>query len=80
MTQTIESQTIESQTIENQNAENMAIEDVVDTYLAMWNEADVDQRSELITTAWAETGHYSDPLLEAKGREELSAMVDGLQA
>jgi hypothetical protein len=56
------------------------VEEVVDTYLAMWNETDVDRRAELIATAWVEAGHYSDPLLEAKGRPELSTMVDGLQA
>jgi len=69
----------ETQTIESPATET-PVEAVVDTYLAMWNETDGDRRAELIATAWIEAGHYSDPLLEAKGRPELSTMVDGLQA
>ena len=67
-------QTAEAPTVER------TVEQVVDTYLAMWNETDGARRAELIAAAWVETGHYSDPLLEAKGRAELSTMVDGLQA
>ncbi len=69
-----ETQTAEAPTVER------TVEQVVDTYLAMWNETDGARRAELIAAAWVETGHYSDPLLEAKGRAELSTMVDGLQA
>jgi hypothetical protein len=47
----------------------------VDTYLAMWNEPDTARRAELIRTAWAEAGHYVDPLLEAEGHAALSEMV-----
>jgi len=53
------------------------IEPTVDTYLAMWNETDADRRAELIRTAWVDTGHYADPLLEAKGHDALSEMVAG---
>ncbi len=70
----------ETQTADAPTIEPPAVVDVLDTYLAMWNQTDVDQRAELIAAAWIEGGHYSDPLLEAKGRTELSAMVEGLQA
>lgn len=52
----------------------------VDTYLQMWNETDVAVRAERIRDAWIETGHYIDPLMEGKGHDGLSAMVDGVQA
>ncbi|HEY2814045.1 MAG TPA: hypothetical protein VGJ03_11325 [Acidimicrobiales bacterium] len=52
----------------------------VDTYLQMWNETDVDRRAERIRDAWIETGHYVDPLMEGKGHDGLSTMVDGVQA
>jgi hypothetical protein len=52
---------------------------VVDTYLAMWNETDTDKRSRHIRDAWIETGHYIDPLMEGRGHDGLSAMVDGVQ-
>src|SRR3954447_3935401 len=52
----------------------------VDTYLAMWNETDEGRRAVLIRTAWIDTGHYIDPLMEGRGHDGLSAMVDGVQA
>src|SRR5689334_4722720 len=51
---------------------------VVDTYLAMWNEDDSDRRADLIEQAWTTEGAYIDPLLQATGHAELTAMVDGV--
>ncbi len=52
---------------------------IVDTYLEMWNETDPARRAEHIRTAWIETGHYLDPLMEGRGHDGMSAMVDGVQ-
>jgi SnoaL-like domain len=52
----------------------------VDTYLSMWNETDPATRANKIRAAWTEDGHYVDPLMESKGYDGLSAMVDGVQA
>lgn len=52
----------------------------VDTYLAMWNETDRAARAGHISSAWSPAGHYIDPLMEGKGHDGLSAMVDGVQA
>lgn len=52
----------------------------VDTYLSMWNETDPARRADRIRAAWIETGHYVDPLMEGKGYDGLSALVDGVQA
>jgi len=51
------------------------ITSTVDTYLAMWNEADAAQRERYIEQAWTTDGSYVDPLLEADGRAALSEMV-----
>jgi hypothetical protein len=48
---------------------------IVDTYIDMWNEEDVDRRRTLIEQAWTEDASYLDPLLEADGRDALSDMV-----
>ena len=53
---------------------------IVDTYLAMWNESDVDERARLIEQAWVADGRYVDPLQEAEGHHALSGMVDAIQA
>jgi SnoaL-like domain len=54
--------------------------EVVELYLAMWNEEDAAARAALVARAWAPDGHYVDPLLEARGHVELDAMVAGVQA
>ena len=56
------------------------IETIVDTYLAMWNEDDDARRAKLIEKAWSDDGRYVDPMLEAEGREALSAMVANVHA
>src|SRR5438309_196963 len=52
----------------------------VETYLAMWNEPDPARRAEHIERAWAEAGHYVDPLLEAEGHAALGEMVAAVHA
>lgn len=56
------------------------ITSTVDTYIAMWNETDPNRRADLIRRAWAESGRYQDPLLEAEGHEGLSEMVAAVHA
>jgi SnoaL-like domain len=51
----------------------------VDTYLAMWNEADPTRRAEHIARAWTDDGRYVDPMLEAEGHAAMSGMVVGVQ-
>jgi hypothetical protein len=51
----------------------------VDTYLAMWNEADPAKRAALIERAWSGDGRYLDPVLEAEGHAALSDMVATVQ-
>jgi hypothetical protein len=53
---------------------------VVDTYIAMWNEADPARRAQLIERAWVTEARYQDPLLEADGYVGLSEMVAGVHA
>ncbi len=47
---------------------------IVDTYLAMWNETDPKRRAQLIERAWANDGHYADPMLEARGHAALGSV------
>jgi hypothetical protein len=60
--------------------ETTSIESLVDTYFAMWNEPDRDQRLEVIARAWADEGHYVDPLSDVTGHEALADMVEGVRA
>ena len=53
--------------------------DVIDRYIAMWNETDAARRRELIARTWTETASYLDPMLQGEGQSGIDAMVQGVQ-
>jgi hypothetical protein len=56
------------------------ITDLVDRYLASWNETDPRRRRELIAAVWAENASYVDPLMQSEGRDGIDAMIAAVQA
>jgi len=52
---------------------------VIDTYFAMWNEADRAKRLEAIAQAWVPECHYVDPMSDVTGYEGLADMVEGVR-
>jgi hypothetical protein len=54
--------------------------EVVDGYLAGWNEGDPERRDQLIRMVWAEDGRLIDPPLAATGQDEISKMAATLQS
>ena len=56
------------------------IDTTIDTYFAMWNEADRAKRLEFIAGAWTPECHYVDPLSDVTGYEALADMVDTVRA
>ena len=58
--------------------ENVA--EVVDRYLAGWNERDGESRDQLIRGVWMEDGRLIDPPAAAAGQSEISEMAATLQA
>ncbi|WP_437805853.1 hypothetical protein [Sorangium sp. So ce1078] len=55
-------------------------DEIVVKYQDAWNETDAAARAALLEDAWADDGHYVDPTAEGRGREALSAIIDGFQA
>ena len=55
------------------------VEQVIDQYIATWNETDSAARRELITRTWAEDGGYRDPLMSGEGHDGIDAMIGGVQ-
>jgi hypothetical protein len=53
--------------------------DLVDRYIAIWNEPDAGRRRELIVDTWAEDGRYIDPLFAVGGHDGVETMVSGFQ-
>ena len=53
--------------------------ELVDRYIAMWNETDPGRRRELIARTWTETARYVDPVMAGEGRDGIDAMVAAVQ-
>jgi len=53
--------------------------DVVARYLACWNETDPAARRQLIDSTWAPAASYTDPLVQARGRDEIDATIAAVQ-
>jgi hypothetical protein len=54
-------------------------ETLVDTYIAMWNEADPAQRRELVARTVSDDATYLDPLMSGEGVDGIDAMIAGAQ-
>lgn len=53
--------------------------ELVDRYIAVWNETDGARRRELIVRTWSEDAAYVDPLMQSQGHDGIDAMVAGVQ-
>ncbi len=53
--------------------------ELVDRYIAMWNETDGGRRRALIARVWTEGASYLDPAMRGDGRSGIDAMVEGVQ-
>jgi hypothetical protein len=54
--------------------------DLLENYLACWNETDPAARQALIASHWSEELTYVDPLVDIRGRDELDATIAAAQA
>lgn len=55
------------------------IPDLVDRYIAAWNETDAARRRDLIAQTWTEDAHYLDPLMQGSGASGIDTMIQGFQ-
>ena len=53
--------------------------DLIDRYIATWNETDVGRRRDLIAQTWSEGASYLDPMLQGEGRDGINAMIAAVQ-
>ena len=54
--------------------------DLVDRYIACWNETDDGRRRGLIAQTLTEDVSYVDPMMRGEGINEINAMIGGVQA
>ncbi len=55
----------------------MSVQEIVDAYIAAWNETDANKRSQLIEKCWADAATYTDPMVDVSGRVALSQTIVG---
>lgn len=55
----------------------MPVSELIDLYLAAWNEGNEDARAVLIARAYTEDAAYRDPLMHASTRAGIGAMIGG---
>ncbi len=48
---------------------------IADCYIAVWNETDAARRSVLLAEGWEASATYADPMMQARGREHISALI-----
>ena len=53
--------------------------DLIDRYIATWNETDGRRRRDLIAATWTDGASYLDPMLQGEGRDGIDAMIVGVQ-
>jgi len=53
------------------------MQEVIERYIACWNQADPVLRRKLIEEVWAQGACYTDPLGEAVGHKAIDAMIAG---
>ena len=60
--------------------ESGKVVELVDRYIAMWNETDAGRRRSLIAKTWADGANYLDPVLQGEGRDGIDDMVKAVHA
>jgi hypothetical protein len=53
--------------------------DLIERYLACWNETEPAARRKLVDDLWAEDASYVDPMVEAHGRDAIDATIAAVQ-
>jgi len=51
---------------------------VAQRYIEVWNETDAARRLELLQSGWADDARYVDPMAQARGRDQINALVGGV--
>ncbi|MGR6917055.1 nuclear transport factor 2 family protein [[Actinomadura] parvosata] len=52
---------------------------LIDRYIACWNETDPEARAKAVAELWTEDGTYTDPLADVAGHAGIAAVIEGAQ-
>jgi hypothetical protein len=56
------------------------LDDLIDRYIATWNETDSARRRDLVGRTFTRDASYLDPHLEGDGASEIDALIGAVQA
>ena len=51
------------------------MQEIIDRYLAAWNETDPEARRALVGSLWAADGSYTDPLADVRGPDAIAGLI-----
>jgi hypothetical protein len=68
------------QTTQRKQERTVPMQEIVQRYIASWNETDPERRRKLVDELWDEQASYIDPLAEAHGRDAIDAVIAAAQA
>jgi len=54
--------------------------DLIDQYIAAWNETDDTRRRALVAATFSEDASYLDPVMQGQGHAGIDGMIAGVQA
>jgi hypothetical protein len=55
------------------------MQEIIDRYIAAWNETDADKRHALVGSLWAADGSYTDPLADVQGPDAIAGLMGAAQ-
>jgi SnoaL-like protein len=55
-------------------------DELAERYIAAWNETDADARGAAVAALYAEDARYTDPLVDAAGREAIADTIGAVQS
>jgi hypothetical protein len=55
------------------------MQEIIDRYIAAWNETDADKRRALVGSLWAAGGSYTDPLADVRGPDAIAELIGAAQ-
>src|SRR5262249_30692668 len=63
-----------------ETGKEIPMQEIVERYIASWNETDPQRRRKMVDELWAGQASYIDPLAEAHGCDAIDAVIAAAQA
>jgi hypothetical protein len=55
------------------------MQEIIERYIASWNETDPEARRRLVRELWAADATYTDPMADVRGRDAIDGLIGAVQ-